>query len=362
MFTICAFISFFFISGFSQNIEKSTTDEKPVSLDRCWHTAAPDSAVAGFVGDGTNVFIASNSGQIQSIDARTGDRNWTSELGGKAISPLFVFGNKVFMATNSADGEQTTLRALSKESGITIWSSKFPVSGSVYIGSSGNGIFMVSDSGSVDRFDSETGAVVWNRKINAEIATEPIFADSIIFGSKDKHIYILDPGTGEVKTSAAVAFAPVFVSGSLKNGVIVGDERGNLTKWTSESAATSWKFKAGAKVTSAFRTDEGILAASDDNFIYMISDYNGDVIWKLRLPGRANNLIVLSETLAAATAVGENEVIVFDLSDGKPLAKLAARHENSIISKITSANSSSIIAVNNFDVEFLSLGSCFVSE
>jgi len=347
-------------STYSQS-EKQQLSEDAVNIRRCWVVTVPNAGVSAVSSDAKSVFVASTDGQILSIEAKTGNRNWISELGGKVISPLFVSASKVFIATNSTNGgDQTTLWALSKETGITIWNSKIPFSENIYIGG-GNGIFSITHDGSISRFDSETGVMSWNKKINSEIAAEPIFADSIIIGSKDKHIYILDSTIGEI-TSSPVTSVPFFVSGSLKNGVLFGDDRGNITKWTADSAATSWKFKAGAKITQAFRTNEGILAASDDNFIYFISDYNGDVIWKLRLSGRVNDLIMLSDKLAAASAVGENEVVIFDLSNGKPVTKLAAKHDNSIVNLLISINGSSIIAVNNFDLEFLSLNGCTANQ
>ncbi len=360
VFLICV-LSFLFSNNIiSQSPQKESSDKDTLSLKRCWSIAIPEDGVAAMIGNDKNTFVASSTGQILSIENGTGNRNWTTDLGGRVISNLFVFRSKVYVATNSVDGGGiTTLRALSLETGITIWSSKITVGKKIYIGSDDRAIFIVGNDGTINRLDAETGSVSWDRKINAEVVTVPIFStDAIIFGTSDKHIYILDPENGVIKTLAAVISVPVFVSGSVKNGIIFGGDRGNLTKWTSDSAATSWRFKAGAKVTHAFRTDEGILAGSDDNFIYMISDYNGDVIWKLRMSGRVINLIILSDNLAAASAVGEKQVVVFDLGKGKPQAKIDTKQENSIISTFISSGESAIVSVNNFDIEFLSLNGC----
>ncbi len=361
IFCVLSLLSFGFISAQSP---KNSSDDDKIDLKRCWSFPVPDDGVAAISGDGSHIFVASRTGQIISIDAPTGKRDWTSDLGGQVISQLLVFRSKLYIVTNSSDGgDQTTVRALSRETGITVWSGKIAINDKVYLGGNGNGVLAVAHDGTISRFDSENGSLFWSRKINADIITTPIFSEnSIIFGSNDKHIYIVDASSGAVRTSAEVPAVPVFVSGSMKNGVIFGGDRGSLTKWSSDAPATSWRFKAGGKVSKAFRTADGILAGSDDNFIYMVSDYNGDVIWKLRLSGRVSNLIVISDRLAAATAVGENEVVVFDLGSGKPVTKLAANTENSIVNKIDSFTSTTIIAANNLDIEYLSLDSCAVGN
>jgi hypothetical protein len=105
--------------------------------------------------------------------------------------------------------------------------------------------------------------------------------------------------------------------------LITGDERGNITRFKGLGPAVSWRFRNGARISTLLATEKGILAASLDNFVYLISSYNGDTRWKKRMPGRVSNIVERTEIVFVET-VGEPTAFLLNLNDGKSAGQAAS--------------------------------------
>jgi outer membrane protein assembly factor BamB len=94
-------------------------------------------------------------------------------------------------------------------------------------------------------------------------------------------------------------------------------------RYDTEGKYVSWKYKNGARIGAVRGTDRGILAASNDNFVYLLSGYNGDIRWKKRLSGRIASMTVNGE-IGVMLAVGDPTAVLLNLENGKQVGQYLA--------------------------------------
>jgi outer membrane protein assembly factor BamB len=107
----------------------------------------------------------------------------------------------------------------------------------------------------------------------------------------------------------------------IDDDLVWGDDRGNLVRYNLDKNSVYWKFKNGARISSIVAISDGVIAASNDNFAYLISSYYGSVRWKKRLSGRVSYLTVGDGSIAVAETVGEPNATVLNLENGKSVGQ-----------------------------------------
>jgi hypothetical protein len=75
--------------------------------------------------------------------------------------------------------------------------------------------------------------------------------------------------------------------------------------------------------------ENGLLAASLDNFVYLLSANKGSLIWRRLLPGRISARPITALDGALFTPLSTDSAIVLGLRDGKPVNTLSIGEENS---------------------------------
>src|SRR5690606_20741985 len=133
-----------------------------------WSFATPESGLAAVAGDSRMIFMASFSGDVSAVDAVSGEKLWTSELGGTVVSGIAFDEKNVYAATNSGDADAlTAIRTLSRDTGITIWTASIPRSDKVFLLSDADAVIAVSNV-SITRFGSAKGEIQWQKELSAE--------------------------------------------------------------------------------------------------------------------------------------------------------------------------------------------------
>ena len=143
-----------------------------------------------------DVYIISGMGAVSCFDAKTGEKKWTvdafSDFQGKynrwglAESPL-VIGNKVIFTPG---GKKTSIVALDKNTGETVWSSESLGEESAYcspmlIERGNRNIIVTMLENSIVGIDAETGKILWSDKFGktgANPAT-PLYSDGCIYST-----------------------------------------------------------------------------------------------------------------------------------------------------------------------------------
>ncbi len=218
---------------------------------------------------------------------------------------------------------------MSKETGVPIWTARLPTSERFYLGKVNGSIAAVNLEGVLASFDAQSGRTLWRTQPVGKITVTPAFSmHGIAFGTADKQVVVFSSETGDVIFKGATEFVPTAITMPSPEIVVVGDERGNVASISIPGGKTIWKFKSGAAVSFVSISKDGLIATSLDNFIYLIWMYNGDVIWKRRLPGRLTEGVLILDGYVTALIYGENSAFLIDSKKGKIVDQLPQSERN----------------------------------
>jgi len=297
--------------------------------------------------DKTTVFLPLAAGTLIALNSSDGKLIWRAETGGEFSAAPTTDDRSVYAATRYPAPEQRlvhgTLRALSKTTGVTLWMRTLsgPLGGSLAAGD--NALFAGSADGRVYAFDKHTGLTLWINQYSEGFSSEPLLSGKVVyFGSDSGNLVALDQSTGRLvwqyRTHGAIQ-GPIAVA----NGIIYfGSGDGYIYAFSELRAKLLWRRRTGAAVQAVAVVNNGLLAASLDNFAYLLSLHKGALIWRRQLPGRIPARPITAPDGALFTPLSTDSAIVLSLHDGKPANTLSLGEENS--------SSAAPIAVDNLIV------------
>jgi eukaryotic-like serine/threonine-protein kinase len=276
--------------------------------------------------DSERIYLPLAGGMIVALKASDGQLVWRSEMGGELSASPVADESMIYVASEvvSKPGEPQqqaggALRALGREGGVTQWMTPVvrPLRGSLAV--NGMRLFAGGIDGRAYAFDKRTGGVFWSIPFGAPLNAHPVINNGrVYFGSEDGTLLALEESTGKLlwryRTKGAIR-GPVATSGKT---VFFGSGDGYVYAVSSEKGRLIWRKRTGAGVEAVAFTDEGILAASLDNFAYLLSK-NGAVQWKRLLPGRIPSRPLTVQEAALFTPLSSSAAVVLALKDGKQL-------------------------------------------
>ena len=293
--------------------------------------------------DADTVFFPTSSGVLLALNAADGKLQWKAEIGGDFSAALIADDRSVYAATSYSEPEQNhthgTLRALSKSTGLTLWMRTLPapISGSLI--ANNVSLFGGSVDGHVYAVSKQTGQVIWSNQYAEAFSGHPaISGNRIYFGSNAGTIRALDARTGqliwEYKTRGAIQ-GPVAVRDNL---AFFGSGDGNVYAFDEIRSKVRWHRRTGASVQAVALVENGVLASSLDNFVYLLSPNNGALVWRQQLPGRISSRPITATDGALFTPFSTDTAIVLNLRNGKPANTLSLGEENSSAAAPISVN------------------------
>lgn len=334
------------------------------TLSRC-STRLLESSGRGLLGsDVERVYAGSLNGTLSAFEARNLAPIWRAELGGELASNILLLDSAIVIITNSlvsgsSLGQSSTVRMIGKESGVTAWSVKLEFSEQYYLGRLNGGIAAVSRGGTVFLLDTAAGQVRWQTTAAGELSTSPSFSPGrVAFGTADKRILVVSAINGGRLLKQPTEFVPTSISLLGDGGFLLGDERGNVGLFSAQGQNAIWKFKSGAAVSSVHETDEGVLVTSFDNFVYLISDYNGDVIWKRRLSGRVLEGGLMMGLYFVVLIPSENSGYVLEIESGKVLAVISFAEKDLISRTPVFVRDRTFALTTGNSIEAIAVGGC----
>lgn len=352
------------VLGLVLSMQGQTGESQGATASRC--VTKPISMPTGgtFAGGTDRLFLGTAEGAVVAFDSRSLEVLWRAELGGDFVSDLIVVEGGAAVVTNSRTSEtardsESRLTMLSSESGVPAWTANLPYHVQYYIGKINGSITTVAPDGTVMIFDPAGGRLKRKFTGNSHIAARPQFSPSgLVFVTDDKEIYVVSPDLRESSLKQVLEFTPTSVLSTRDGGIAAGDARGNLAVFGPGSSRPVWRFKSGGAVTSIAETDEGLLVTSLDNFVYLLSDYNGDVIWKKRLTGRLLEGGLLLGDFFVVSINGENSVFIIELVKGKLLDVLGFSGKD-LVARAPIAVGNRSFALTTVDtIELYALGGC----
>jgi outer membrane protein assembly factor BamB len=207
-------------------------------------------------------------------------------------------------------------------------------------------LFAGSIDGHIYSIDKQTGRVLWSQQYAEEFSGHPLVtANRVYFGSEAGTVRAFDNRTGvlvwEYKTRGPI-HGPIAVSG---NVVYFGSGDGNVYAFDEIRSKLRWQRRTGAAVQAVAVVENGLLASSLDNFVYLLSLNKGALIWRQQLPGRISARPITAIDGALFTPFSTDTAIVLNLRDGKPANTLSLGEENSSAAAPISVNNLVVITV-----------------
>ncbi|HEX3248849.1 MAG TPA: PQQ-binding-like beta-propeller repeat protein [Pyrinomonadaceae bacterium] len=278
--------------------------------------------------DNERIYLPLAGGTIVALKAKDGQLYWRSEMGGELSASPVADESAIYVAsatvvqTNEPQKSAGALRALGREGGVTQWMTPLvkPLRGALTI--SGTRLFAGGSDGRAYAFDKRTGGVLWSIPFALAFSNQPIAKNGrVYFGSEDGTLLALDEGTGQLlwrHRSKGAIHGPVAVTDEL---VLFGSGDGYVYAVSSDKGRPKWRKRTGAGVEAVVLAGETVLAASLDNFAYLLN-LKGTMLWKKQLPGRiAAQPLAVGET-ALFTPLSSSEGVVLGLKDGKQVNSL----------------------------------------
>lgn len=284
--------------------------------------------------DQTTVFLPLAGGALIALNAPDGKLLWKAEAGGEFSAAPTTDDRCVYAATKYSDPEQGhvhgTLRALSKSTGVTLWMRTLPAPLGGGLIASDKAVFAGSSDGRVYAFDKQTGLTLWINQYPEGFASEPLLSGQFVYlGSDAGNLFALDQATGRLiwqyRTHGAIQ-GPIAAA----NGIIYfGSGDGYVYAFRESRGKLLWHRRTGAAVQAVVLVENGLLAASLDNFAYLLSLNKGSLVWRRQLPGRIAARPVTAPDGALFTPLSTDSAIVLSLKDGKPANTLLLGDDNS---------------------------------
>ena len=287
--------------------------------------------------DGERIYLPLASGLLVSLRADDGQLFWKTELGGELSSSPIADARSVYIASE-VSGEQSNLprargalRALGKEGGITLWMRTLPMPLRGSLIANEVNLFGGSSDGRVYAVRKKTGDISWIMQHSAPFNSHPILSGSNIYiGSTDGYLHSLDQLTGKTawryRTRGAINGRAVVANGL----VYFGSADGYVYAVREIDGRLRWKRRTGAGVQTVAFAQSGLLVASLDNFVYLLSFGKGDRLWKRQLAGRIAAEPLTSSDGALFTPLSGSEGVVLNLRDGKQLNSLPIGEDQSL--------------------------------
>jgi outer membrane protein assembly factor BamB len=283
--------------------------------------------------DEKTVFMPLAGGTLVALNVADGQLRWRAEAGGEVSAAPAVDDQVVYVATEysgvEANSVRGTLRALSKETGITLWmrTLQSPLRGSLAEGPLA--VYAGAANGSVYAFDKHTGRSVWVNQYADGFASQPtLYGDRLYIGSIGGWLVALEQKNGKLVWSYR-ARGPIQGSIAVTPAsVFFGSGDGYVYAFNESKEKLRWKRRTGAGVQAVVASEDELLASSLDNFAYFLSK-KGAVLWRQLLPGRVPARPLTTTDGALFTPLSTDIAIVLSLKNGKPLNTMPMGEENS---------------------------------
>lgn len=337
--TALALLTILFLTVFPQ---------KPVNnlpiFNSCWFYPTTIAGVFNIASDNESFFYLSLSdGKLLSVNSETAEKSWETEMVGDIISTPLIDQKNVYIVTkhlaepNNDKGNDSgnnistaVVHSLGKTTGIAQWQTRLASTDKVYLYNSENFIILILANGDVYSVAKVDGRIGWIKSLGSAVSSRPLKkASEIILGTSDRRIIALSLNDGGLIEKFEIPAPPtVIIEDKMGDNLIVADKKGILSSLNKRKKTRNWNYRLGAEISSVKLTARGLLACSFDNFVYLISEKSGKLIWKKRLPGRIAAEPQIRDNNFIITSVDESEALVIELSSGKLVDKIVLEDEN----------------------------------
>jgi outer membrane protein assembly factor BamB len=301
-----------------------------------WHVGVEHLTNLAIAVDGERVYLPLGGGSIISFWLADGGLSWKSDIGGSISASPAADSRNVYVASESLPSSTSkypqatgVLRALSRESGLTMWMRMlpFPIKGTINLNL--NYLFGSSSDGRLYAIKRETGEIRWIKYNSSPFSFQNVLSGNLLYiGDERGDLFAIEQESGNTiwhyRTRKSLR-APVAV---FEGMVYAGSADGYVFAIDGLTGRLKWRVRTGAAVQTVIGAEKCILATSFDNFVYCLSPQHGAKLWKRQLAGRvAATPLVLNDSVLLAPLVGD-ECVVLSLEDGKKTNSIYVGEDN----------------------------------
>lgn len=289
---------------------------------------ADDATGGGLASDGARVYASSGFGRLTALDAATGARVWTQDLGAAAMGAPAVLGARVFVTARDGTGW-----AVDAETGRVLWTVTATPSPTGIVGGSApaataEAVVMPFASGELVAVSPQNGTRLWTGYLLGarlgpvyaritEITGDPVISGGRVYaGNHSGETAAIEFGTGQVlwRAGQGALGMPVVAGGS----VFLISDRNELTRLDAGTGAVVWTEALPFFTSDRPRRRDTIFAhygprlvggrlavASDDGQLRFFDPEAGGLLGAVALPqGAATAPVVAGGTLYVVTENG----------------------------------------------------------
>ena len=291
------------------------------SGDKIWNTSIGVVSAGPTIVNG-RVYVGTNQNKVHSLDAESGEMQWTASLGPNGgTSDRVVDSPTVANGTVFVVSDESKLAAFDAETGAEEWSAT--VSTGIGFDSpptvSNGSVFVGTVLGDIYSFDAKTGGKQWNSSTGSQIDAAPTIANNSVFvGSYDNYLYSFDVESGQKEWDTSLGDS-IGSSPTVENGsVYAGSDAGSLYALNAETGQQQWSASLGQVNQigpSPTVANGSVFIGSHDNNVYSFDATTGAEEWTYT----TNDLVVSSPTYAAGNIyIGsyDNNVYSIDAETG----------------------------------------------
>jgi outer membrane protein assembly factor BamB len=317
----------------------------------CWRLEHENMSNLEIASDNAGgLYLPLSDGSVEAIDETLGKPFWRTEIGGEIVSPLTLDEKKLYLASKSSSddteknsqedaSENVTVRALSLLTGVTIWRQTISGGEKVFQICGHEKLYLLTDSGTFYALDKESGRVLFKRELGVKVDTPPsLNGSSLYFGSARKKIVEISIEDGRVLNEIDIDDTPTTVAGLSSSVIFLGDSLGNIRALQTQNKRILWTTRVGAGIIDITKIPRGLLVSSFDNYIYLLSEKNGEKIWKKRLAGRSAGKPLIRDEVAVFAILGAANAAFIELRKGKQINQIPIQDENYFINNPVRTN------------------------
>jgi outer membrane protein assembly factor BamB len=343
--------------------QKPASDE--LQIQKCWEHKFESGGDGRITAAGGAVYVVRAGSVIEAVAADSGKLLWTSDSGGAIDSNLIAEGDSVYFVRRTIPTEGTAaeaaLRAVSTATGITRWSVTIGTGEGFTLGKNDGGLIAVSKSGEVLDLAIADGTVRSRRQLVANVALPPVFAGNVTLVVTDTKKITSFNGTGDASMIAKAEYNISTVEPNNAEKIYFGDERGNLVSFSTDSGSVYWQFKSGGGISDIIKIDGKVIAASNDNFVYALASFNGNRLWKRRVPGRVAALRAVGTDTLLVQPLGDDNVILLAAKNGKVVGQIPVS-EGEFVTGSAVPDASRVLILTDSGLYSFGIGGCPVAK
>jgi outer membrane protein assembly factor BamB len=280
------------------------------------------------------IYASNYDGTVTSVNARTGRRIWSVNLGMHLTSGVAVSKNNLYLASANA-----TIIALSKQDGHRIWQT--PVSGQVWASPQySRGIVLIhTTTGNLTALSASTGHQVWryHQRVPALIlhaASQPqVTPTRVVAGFANGLLAVLNFQTGNPVwqepiaipkgNSAVEQMVDITVDPVVVNGIIyVATYQGRISALSLDNGQLIWQHKLSS-FAGMTADNQSVYVTDAQSRIWAFDEDTGAITWRQThlLGRRATGPVVYKNSVVVADGFGYLHFL--SKSNGRFIARLA---------------------------------------